>query len=111
MHNPFEYARQFQEELQVDLELYPQSHCPKCFITYVDGDLEGCCFYSYEEGSEKLPKKKRPIVLNCIYDYEDAEPLQRVIGYWIEGVMKALEAKENSVLVEKWKKRFAEKPY
>ncbi len=107
MRSPYEFARQFQEELQTDLGISAASYCSKCFITYVDGDIEGCCFYSYEEGSEKLPKKRRPLVLNCVYDYEDAEPQKRVNGYWIEGVMKALDHKGDAALVEKWKARFA----
>jgi hypothetical protein len=102
MPTPYIYARQFGVELQADLGLSPQSHCPVCFITYLDGDLEGCCFYSFEKNS--VGQRRR--VLNCVYEFEERASMKEVIDTWIEGVFKACGYKDFD-LVEKWKARFA----
>jgi hypothetical protein len=105
--NPREYANKFREELIIDLRLNESLCCPNCIITYINGDQEGCCFYSYAEGSK--PKKHRPLVLNCVFDYEEkGSSMKEVINTWIEAVLKLMEEDE---LVEKWKLRFQNTPF
>ena len=106
MPTPYIYARQFAAELQADLELSPETHCPVCFITYLDGDCEGCCFYSFEKNA--VGQRRR--VLNCVYDFEDCASMKEVVGEWMEGVYKVL-ARKDFDLVEKWKARFESAPF
>jgi hypothetical protein len=105
MPTPYIYARQFATELQADLGLSPETHCPVCFITYLDGDVEGCCFYSYEKNS--VGQNRR--VLNCVYDFEDGASMKEVVDEWLNGVYKALSQKDFD-LVERWKARFSSVP-
>ena len=106
MPTPYIYARQFGTELQVDLGLSSGSHCPVCFITYLDGDLEGCCFYSNEKNA--VGQNRR--VLNCVYEFEERATMKEVVETWLEGVYKVL-AQRDFDLVEKWKSRFEAVPF
>lgn len=105
MRTPHTYARQFQEELRKDLGMTDAYFCPRCFISYIDGDMEGCCFYTRDEDD---PDK---FVLNCIYDFDDRAKMKEVIDCWVEGALKALKSKEEDELIEKWKAKFAATPY
>jgi hypothetical protein len=98
--NPREYANQFREELITDLYLEETLCCPNCVITYIDGDCEGCCFYSYDEEGEN----QRALILNCVFDFEEkGSSMKEVIDAWVDAVLKTM---KEDALVEKWKTRF-----
>jgi hypothetical protein len=91
--NPMKFANQFREELIADLELVPSLCCPKCVITYVDGNYEGNCFYADTRGKK----------LQCVYDF-DGGTMKEAISEWIDGVLKCLRGKDDE-LVAKWRAR------
>lgn len=93
--NPEEFSNKFRDDLIKDLELVSSLCCPKCIITYVDGNYEGNCFYSDENGKE----------LNCVYDFEDIS-MKEVINEWIYGVLKIIRKEKGELLAGKWKTRF-----
>ena len=83
--NPSSFCNQFREELIRELGLMEQLCCPLCIITYVDVYQEGCC------GPE-----------GCVFEY--AEPLENVVRYWKEAVLKEMARMEDDgTLLAKWK--------
>lgn len=88
------FANQFREELITDLELVSSLCCPKCIITYVDGNYEGNCFYADTRGKK----------LQCVYDF-DAGTMKEAIGEWIDGVLKTCKRLKGDELVTKWRAR------
>lgn len=110
--NPCKFANQFMTELIQDLQLMTTLCCPKCIITYVDNDQEGCCYYSETDGK---------LELNCVFDYnihglfllcKDTTE-DEVNQLWIEAVLKECkhfdemnDLSEEQSLFEKWTEMF-----
>ncbi len=92
--NPSEFANKFRSELIADLELVSSLCCPKCVITYVDGNYDGNCFYADENGTN----------LQCIYDFEGCS-MKEAISEWIDGVVKECRRRISDELADKWKER------
>jgi hypothetical protein len=95
--NPHLYANKFREELQADLRLLPELSCPKCVITYVDGEQEGCCYYT------------RTGALECAFDFEEPIAMKEVVQEWIDAVLKAF--RHERELMTKWTLCFKQNPY
>jgi hypothetical protein len=92
--NPSEYANKFRADLIADLELSPSLCCPNCVITYVDGDQEGCCYYS------------RRRVLNCVFDFDEPISMKEVVREWVYAVLKECRRIGGAQLEAKWRARF-----
>jgi hypothetical protein len=96
--NPCEYANQFRAELQADLCLQQNLSCPKCVITYVDGEREDCCFYA------------RGGVLNCVFDFTMPIKMEEVVGEWKDAVLKMCRREQGPALEAKWRSRLFTNP-
>lgn len=92
--NPSEYANKFRADLITDLELTASLCCPNCVITYVDGDQEGCCYYS------------RRGKLNCIFDFDEPISMAEVVREWIYAVLKEIKREKGEEMEAKWRARF-----
>ena len=93
--NPSEYANKFRADLIADLELTPSLCCPNCVITYVDGDQEGCCYYSRRGGA-----------LNCVFDFDEPISMKEVVREWVYAVLKECRRMGGAQLEAKWRARF-----
>lgn len=94
--NPSEYANKFRDELQKDLFLLPELSCPKCVITYVDGEREDCCFYA-NDGR-----------FNCVFDFEMPIKMKEVVQEWKDAVLKICKREQGLELEAKWRARFTQ---
>lgn len=126
--SPYKFANQFRDELIKDLKLNSEYCCPKCIITYVDGSIEGCCFYSVKESgsddsshydSSDSECEESNNILNCIFDYDrfglfGETTMKEVNNIWMESVLKECKKIDeafgvedgNESLFEKWMKNF-----
>lgn len=96
--NPSEYANKFRDELQADLCLIPRLSCPKCVITYMDGECEDCCFYA------------RNGEFNCVFDFRMPIKMEEVVREWQDAVLKMCLREQGKELEAKWRARFLEDP-
>ncbi len=103
--SPYKFANQFREELIIDLKLCSTLCCPKCVITYVDGSVEGCCYYSVktsdsddcskscDSDSSDYDCDESNHILNCVFDYDRygilGETTQKEVDLiWINAALK-----------------------
>jgi hypothetical protein len=121
--SPYKFANQFCDELIKDLKLTSDLCCPKCVITYVDGSVEGCCFYSMKEtGSDDSSHsdnsdsecEESNNILNCIFDYDRfglfGETTQKEVDHiWIDAVLKECKKIDDAFGVEHGQKSLFEK--
>lgn len=107
--NLSEIVYQFRAELIHDLQLTESLVCPRCCITYVDGNLEDACRYEPLDDSASVDSDE-PItqeVLNtkyhliCVFDFYDT-PITEVITAWREKLLTHCAEIGGDALRDKW---------